>query len=217
MAVGHNSIAGEQLRRRIESIERIEEERKALGEDMKAVFAQARAEGFTPKIMRAVIKRRKMKPADVQEAEALFDTYMHALGMAQEAPLFRHVGLMGVDRTAKESVVEAFKQLVPNEGEIIIKMGGAPIRLFRDKDGKAHAEDVVERQPQVEPASRAARQKPDVPSCDADGAEALGRQAAKDNQPVISNPFPWDDQRRARWDEGWRKETGSDGMGPKED
>lgn len=56
--------------------------------------------------------------------------------------------------------------------------------------------------------------KADVPDVDPDGAEALGRQAFKDNEPIIANPFPFGDGRRGRWDSGWRKESGTDGMGP---
>jgi hypothetical protein len=46
------------------------------------------------------------------------------------------------------------------------------------------------------------------------GAELLGREAFKADEPIIKNPFPFGDERRPRWDEGWRKESGTDGMGP---
>ena len=52
-----------------------------------------------------------------------------------------------------------------------------------------------------------------VPDVDAEGAEELGRRAYIANQPITSNPFPWDDPRRPRFDAGWRAESGSDGMG----
>ncbi len=61
-----------------------------------------------------------------------------------------------------------------------------------------------------EPAARAKR---DVPDVDLAGAEVLGAEAGKANKPVITNPFPFGDPRRAGWDLGWRKATGSDGMG----
>jgi uncharacterized protein (UPF0335 family) len=216
-----NTVAGEELRSFIERVERIREEKVQLADDEKAVMAEAKSNGFSPAIMRSVLKVRKMRPADREEAESLLDLYLSALGMAKEAPLFRHVGLMSVDKTAKDSVVEAFKQLVPTDGEIIIKMGGAPIRLFRTKDGEAQAEDVIERPQETAPAGAPApsRRRPprEVPDCTEEEARELGAAAAKENQPVIANPFPWDDTRRARWDEGWRREAGSDGMGPDED
>ena len=43
----------------------------------------------------------------------------------------------------------------------------------------------------------------------------MGRQARRDDEPIMSNPFPWDDKRRRKWDEGWREEDGGDGMGPR--
>src|SRR5216684_3483218 len=79
-----------------------------------------------------------------QEAEALFDSYLHAIGMAEDLPLFRAVGLMGVDVTVAEQVVEALSQLVPVAGEIVVKVGAARIRLYRDKDGNPHAEEAKE-------------------------------------------------------------------------
>jgi len=72
-------IAGEQLRGFIERIERLEEERKGIAEDVKEVYAGAKAVGFDVKIIRKVIALRKMDQADRQEQEALLDVYMHAI------------------------------------------------------------------------------------------------------------------------------------------
>jgi uncharacterized protein (UPF0335 family) len=74
-------ISAERLRSFIERIERLEEERKALGADVKDVYAEAKAVGFEPKIMRQVVKLRRMEKDDRQEQEALLETYLHALGM----------------------------------------------------------------------------------------------------------------------------------------
>lgn len=218
---GHN-LGGAKLRSFIERIERLMEEKNGLSDDIAAVFAEAKSAGFVPKIMRGVIKRRAAKPQDVQEYESLRDTYLHALGMAKEAPLFTHVGLMDVDLNARESVIEALKMLVPRKGEIIVKIGKRPVRLWRDKDGDAHSEDYNEAPPASDsgmpPGAPARGRKREVPEehKDATDAEAyqLGRQAARDNEPIVANIFPFGDARRARWDEGWRAETGSDGMGP---
>ena len=73
--------AGERLRQYIEKIERLEEERKALGGDIREVYSEAKGTGFEPKVMRQVIKLRKLDKAALQEQEALLETYKHALGM----------------------------------------------------------------------------------------------------------------------------------------
>lgn len=75
----NGGIAGDHLRSFIERIERLEEEKKALAEDLKEVYLEAKSTGFDPKIMRTVIKIRKMEAHDRNEQEALLDIYMHAL------------------------------------------------------------------------------------------------------------------------------------------
>ncbi len=72
-------IAGEQLRGFIDRIERLEEEKKGIAEDIKEVYAQAKSVGFDTKIMRKVITLRKMDTQDRQEQETLIDVYMHAI------------------------------------------------------------------------------------------------------------------------------------------
>lgn len=76
-----SSIAAGPLRSYIERIERLEEEKKALAGDIKEVFAEAKAQGFDPKIMRQVIKIRRMEKSERQEEEAILDLYLAALGM----------------------------------------------------------------------------------------------------------------------------------------
>lgn len=139
--------AKDAVRTYIERVERLEEEKKALAEDIKSIYAEAKAAGFDTKALRTIVRMRKQDTNERHEQEAILETYMHAIGMAVEAPLFAAVGAMGVDRAARDQVIEAFKLLVPEAGEVIIKMGGAPVRLFRDDKGKAHAEDVKEEAP----------------------------------------------------------------------
>ncbi|WP_366656827.1 DUF2312 domain-containing protein [Fodinicurvata sp. EGI_FJ10296] len=74
-------IAGDQLRSYIERIERLEEEKATLQNDMKEVFAEAKGNGFDVKIMRQVLKLRKMEAADRSEQEELLELYKRALGM----------------------------------------------------------------------------------------------------------------------------------------
>ena len=78
-------IAGERLRSFIERIERLEEEKRTLAEDIKEVFAEAKGSGFDTKIMRQIIKIRRMDKDDLDEQETLLDIYKRALGML---PLF---------------------------------------------------------------------------------------------------------------------------------
>jgi uncharacterized protein (UPF0335 family) len=74
-------IAGDRLKSFIERIERLEEERRALGADIKEVYAEAKGTGFDTKIMRQVIRLRRMDKDDLDEQESLLDVYKRALGM----------------------------------------------------------------------------------------------------------------------------------------
>lgn len=77
-------VAGERLKSFIERIERLEEEKRALAEDIKEVYAEAKGTGFDVKTMRQIIKIRKMDKDDLDEQEALLETYLKALGMKAE-------------------------------------------------------------------------------------------------------------------------------------
>tara|TARA_R110002096_G_scaffold416576_3_gene619777 strand:+ start:224686 stop:224937 length:252 start_codon:yes stop_codon:yes gene_type:complete len=74
-------IAADALRSLIERVERLEEEKKALADDIKDIYSEAKSVGFDVKIMRQIVRLRKMDENDRQEQEALLDTYTHALGM----------------------------------------------------------------------------------------------------------------------------------------
>jgi uncharacterized protein (UPF0335 family) len=74
-------IAADRLRSLIERIERLEEERKALGSDIKDIYAEAKSAGFDVKVLRQIIRIRKQEPAEVEEQESLLDVYRRALGM----------------------------------------------------------------------------------------------------------------------------------------
>jgi len=77
-------IAGDRLKSFVERIERLEEERRALGNDLKEVYAEAKGNGFDTKIMRQVIRLRRMDKDDLDEQETLLDIYRRALGMLPE-------------------------------------------------------------------------------------------------------------------------------------
>ena len=79
---GHNSgIAADQLRSFIERVERLEEEKKGLADDIRDVYAEAKGNGYDPKVMRRIVRERKKDPSKRQEEEAIFDLYAHALGI----------------------------------------------------------------------------------------------------------------------------------------
>ena len=78
-------IARDQLKSIVERIERLEEEKQALADDIKEVYGEAKANGFDTKTLRTIIKLRKQDTAERQEAEALLDLYMQALGMLSAA------------------------------------------------------------------------------------------------------------------------------------
>ena len=78
-------IAGERLKSLIERIERLEEEKRVLGEDIKEVYAEAKGTGFDPKIMRQIIRIRKRDKDELDEEETLLDVYKRALGMLPDA------------------------------------------------------------------------------------------------------------------------------------
>lgn len=84
-----NMGSADQLRLFIERIERLEEEKKGIADDIRDVYAEAKGTGFDSKTIRAIVKLRKMDEATRREAEALLDTYKAALGMLDGTPLGR--------------------------------------------------------------------------------------------------------------------------------
>ena len=74
-------IAADRLKSFIERIERLEEEKAAIAGDIREVYSEAKSTGFETKIMRQVVRLRKLDKADRQEAEAVLDLYLSALGM----------------------------------------------------------------------------------------------------------------------------------------
>ena len=76
-----SSVSHDQLRTIVERIERLEEEKKAIAEDIKDVYAEAKATGFDTKTLRKIIGLRKVDVAEREEQEAMLDLYLSALGM----------------------------------------------------------------------------------------------------------------------------------------
>lgn len=78
---GHNSFNKDQLKAVVERIERLEEEKKTISDDIKDVYTEAGGNGYDTKALRTIIKLRKEKPNDRANREAVLDTYKSALGM----------------------------------------------------------------------------------------------------------------------------------------
>lgn len=79
--MSQGNVAADQLRLLLERIERLEEEKKGIGDDIRDVFLEAKATGYDTKIMRQILRLRKMPAHDRQEMEAILQTYLSALGM----------------------------------------------------------------------------------------------------------------------------------------
>ena len=73
--------ADDRLRLLIERVERLEEEKRGIQDDIKDVYAEAKATGYDAKIMRQIVRLRKLKPDDRREMELLLETYKSALGI----------------------------------------------------------------------------------------------------------------------------------------
>lgn len=90
---GHNSgndahgVARDQLRQFVERIERLEEEKKTIGDDIKDVYGEAKGTGFDVPTIREIIRIRKKDKDERMEQQAILDTYLFALGMAPEQVL----------------------------------------------------------------------------------------------------------------------------------
>lgn len=80
----YGGMSAEHLKQFIERIERLEEEKKNISEDLKEVYAEAKGSGFDTKTLREVVKIRKMEANDLEEQEHLLDIYKRALGMLPE-------------------------------------------------------------------------------------------------------------------------------------
>lgn len=177
-----HSANGERLRSFIARIERLEEDKAAVAEDIKEVYAEARGVGFDTKIIRLIIREKKMGHEKAEEERALLDLYKAALGMLDGTPL----GRSAIERLQKKPE--------PEEG-----------------DDQLDIEDAVGAQPGEEETPEPEEQDP-FNGITPDEARNQGRNASTLGEDVTKNPFPARDVRRAAWEEGWCQNAGSDGM-----
>lgn len=77
----NSGVAADRLRSIVDRIERLEEEKKALSDDIKDIFSEAKGAGFDLKALRQIIRMRKWEPAELEQHETLVDLYRRALGM----------------------------------------------------------------------------------------------------------------------------------------
>lgn len=80
-------IAGENLRRYIERIEKLENDKAEIAADIRNIYTRAKGEGFDPKVMRQALKIKRMDTAEREKMECLLDIYLHALGLQLQLPL----------------------------------------------------------------------------------------------------------------------------------
>lgn len=80
--MAEGTVSADQLRLFIERIERLEEEKKGISDDVRDVYSELKANGYDVKITRQIVKLRKMEAHARQEADALLETYRSALGLA---------------------------------------------------------------------------------------------------------------------------------------
>jgi len=84
MTTFYGGLSAEHLKQFIERIERLEEDKRNIAEDIKEVFAEAKGAGFDNKAMREILKQRRLDANELEEQEYLLDTYKRALGMIPE-------------------------------------------------------------------------------------------------------------------------------------
>lgn len=77
----NTKFAKDQLKAFVERIERLEEDKKTISEDIREVYAESKGNGFDVKALRAVIRLRKLEPTERNEEQLILETYMNALGM----------------------------------------------------------------------------------------------------------------------------------------
>lgn len=82
MEVEANGVAADELRQFIERVERLDEERKAIADDIRDVYAEAKGRGYDVKALKAILRLRAKEPHEREEEEAILELYKSALGMA---------------------------------------------------------------------------------------------------------------------------------------
>lgn len=80
-SIGHNTVAKEQIKAIIERVERMEEEKKTISDDIRDIYAEAKGNGLDTKALRTIVRMRKQDANERAEQEAILDLYLNAMGM----------------------------------------------------------------------------------------------------------------------------------------
>ena len=109
--MGNNAVAADELRLLIERVERLEEEKKAIADDIKSVYSEAKSRGFCAKTMKRIAALRKLDDNERREMEAMLDLYKGALGMLDGTPL----GNWAVERLKKDEQAKRTAPPAPDD------------------------------------------------------------------------------------------------------
>lgn len=188
-----HGIARDQLRAFIERIERLEEEKKSIADDIKDVYGEAKSMGFDSKILRKVISIRKQDADERAEQEAILDTYLHALGMIQ-LDIFEEPEM----ETSAKLVAQVATGLQTQAGRAAL-LTAVDIMIEREERIDAETGEILDDQTQIASASQG---EPESPSVEAEvaganaGGEDVDRSAERaDINAVASASGP--DEKRA--------------------
>ncbi|MBX4920965.1 DUF2312 domain-containing protein [Rhizobium bangladeshense] len=184
-----HGIARDQLRAFIERIERLEEEKKTIADDIKDVYAEAKGMGFIPAMMKKVIALRKKDEMERMEEEAILDTYLHALGMIAQPDLFEepHHPETGeiIDPKLAQTIVTGMQTETGRKALI----AAVDIMIAREE-----AEEETHQRPSIndKPCSKAVLQ--DKPSPAGIGSESLAGREGRHEGEAASADLPTNSQ-----------------------
>jgi len=183
------NLTAERLRGFIERIERLEEEKRNISADITDIKKEAKSAGFDVKAINQILKERRMATADVEDLLGLLEVYRAALGMLDGTPLSQ------LARKRFDPPAEPDEQEEPAPRD----PGG---------EGKSPSDEAEGGEP-----SQPAEAAPKGPTHeDIEAARAQGGEDQRAGKKITGNPWPFNDLRRAAWDEGWCAAAGTDGM-----
>ncbi|RVL27659.1 DUF2312 domain-containing protein [Sinorhizobium meliloti] len=162
-----HGIARDQLRSFIERIERLEEEKKSIADDIKDVYGEAKSMGFDAKILRKVISIRKQDAGERAEQEAILDTYLHALGMIQ-LDIFEEPEM----ETSPKLVATVATAMQTQAGRAAL-LTAVDIMIEREERVDAETGEILDDQTEIATASQGEIESPSA-EAEASGAKAGG-------------------------------------------
>jgi uncharacterized protein (UPF0335 family) len=177
----------QRLVQHVHTLERLEAEKQAAAEALKAAFDVAKAQGYDTTTLKVVLKLRKMTPSQRQERRVLETLYMAALGILDG-----------------DALPDSVRRRLSGEDE--------PKKTGDTKQPDIPELDKVTREMQPQPPAPPVPEQPPLIQKDPAEAKAEGAAAAKEGKRIYDNPYPAGDPCRAAWDEGWCGQSKSHGM-----